>query len=206
MNTTSGVIYSGLEWITRFAYINILWVLFTLMGGVIFGFFPSTIAMFSIIRKWIKGNPDIPIMKSFWEFFKKDFWKSNLLGLFMIAIIAIIGLDLIFITTNNGPSLINIPLFAFMLIFLLFAFYIFPTFVHYDVKVLQVIKNAFLIMLINPMNSALILISLTSIYFIMRAIPALAFIFGGSTYAFLTMWFCYHAFKKVEKKKEKTPH
>lgn len=201
MNTTGGAIYSVLEWITRFAYVNLLWVVFSLMGGIIFGFFPATIAMFTIIRKWIKGNPDIPIMKSFWEFFKKDFWKSNLLGLFMIGIIAIVGLDLFYIQSNSGLSLVNIPLFAFMLIFLIVAFYIFPTFVHYDIKVLQVIKNAFLIMLINPINSALMLISLTSIYFIVRAIPALGFIFGGSMYAFITMWFCYNAFMKVEKKK-----
>ncbi|MGY0691431.1 YesL family protein [Virgibacillus sp. FSP13] len=204
MNTTSGAIYSGLEWITRFAYVNLLWILFSLMGGIVLGFFPATVAMFAVIRKWIKGNPDIPIMKSFWEFYKADFWKSNRLGLFIIGIATIIGIDIFYIKINNSLAWTYIPLFAFMLIFVLYYFYIFPAFVHYDMKVRGILKNAFLIMLISPINSFLMIISLVSIYLIMRSIPALAFIFGGSVYAFITMWFCYNAFRKVEKKMNRT--
>ncbi|WP_099159559.1 YesL family protein [Virgibacillus ndiopensis] len=200
MNKTSGAIYSGLEWITRFAYVNLLWILFSLMGGIVLGFFPATTAMFTIVRQWIKGNSDIPVMKSFWEFYKADFWKSNRLGLFVAGIVAIIGIDIFYIQLNNVLDWRNIPLYAFMLIFILFAFYVFPAFVHYDLKVLSVIKNAFLIMLISPLHSLLMIISLVSIYFIVQALPALAFIFGGSIYAFLTMGLSYNAFLKIEKR------
>lgn len=202
MNKTSAAIYIGLEWITRFAYLNLCWILFSLIGGIVLGFFPATITMFSITRQWIKGNSDIPVMKSFWEFYKTDFWKSNRLGLFMIVIVAIIGIDIFYIKIHNAVDWTYVPLFAFMLIFVLFAFYVFPTFVHYDIKVTHVLKNAFLIMLISPVSTVCIVISLVSIYLIMRIMPALAFIFGGSIYAFITMLFAYHAFAKVEKKSQ----
>lgn len=205
MSNTSSVIYSIMEWITRFAFVNILWILFSLAGGIILGFFPSTIAMFAIVRDWLRGNSEVPVFKTFWKYFKKEFWKSNRLGLFIMAIFAIIGIDIWYIQINLNELLTwtYIPLLAFMLLFLLFLFYIFPAFVHYDLKIFKLVKNAFLIMLINPLNTILIILCLGSLYFVMRSIPALAFIFGGSSYAFITMWLCLNAFNKIQRKQGK---
>ena len=204
MNSTNGFIYNVTEWITRFAYLNLLWIIFTLAGGIIFGFFPATIAMFAISREWLRGNTDKPIFLSFREHYRKDFLKSNLLGLFIIIIGIIIAADILYIQMNDNSHLTwtYIPLFAFMLVFTTLLFYIFPTFVHYDIKVRQVIKNAFLIMLINPFNSFLIILCLGSLSFIMKMVPALAFIFGGSSYAFITMWICLHAFNKTNERRK----
>lgn len=202
MNSTSTAIYTILEWITKFAYVNLLWILFTLAGGIIFGFYPSTVAMFAMIRDWLRGNPDLPVFKTFWKYFKKDFIKSNLLGIFLNLIIALIVLDVMYIQSNHNDllSFTYIPLFAFMLLFLLFIFYLFPTFVHFELKITKLIKNAFLIMLISPIHTFLIAISLVSVYFIMKSIPALFFIFGGTTYAFITTWIGLHAFDKIQTK------
>lgn len=205
MDNASRVIYNILEWITKFAYLHILWIFFTIAGGVLFGFFPSTTAMFAIIRDWLRGNTDTPLFKTYWEFFKRDFLKSNGLGIFITAIASIIGIDLYYIQNhiNDVLTWTYIPLFAFILLFTIFIFYVFPAFVHYDLPVFKVMKNAFLIMLINPLNSFLILLCLGLLFMVMRTLPALAFIFGGSTYAFITMWLCLHAFNKVQGKQNK---
>ena len=202
MNTTSSYIYLGLEWITRFAYLNLLWVLFSLLGGVLFGFYPATTSMFAICREWLKGNTDLPLFTSFWEFYKKDFLKSNLLGLFITVILLLIALDIFYIQASPNELLdwTYIPLFAFMLIFTFFLFYLFPAFAHYDIKVPLVIKNAFLLMLVNPPATAVIVLCLVPLFFIMRLFPALVFIFGGSLYAFLTTWMAMHAIEKTHKK------
>lgn len=203
MNDASSKIYSLFEWITRFAYVNLLWIFFTLVGGILFGFFPATIAMFAITRDWLRGKPDIPIFPSFWRYYKNDFLKANKLGIFIILIGALIGIDLFFIQsiTSEAYAWIAIPLFAFMLLFSLFLLYLFPSFVHYDLKVFQLVKNALLIMLINPIHSFLILIGLVSSYFLMKFIPATYFIFGGSIYSFICMWLALHAFQKIERQK-----
>ncbi|TWT13297.1 YesL family protein [Planomicrobium sp. CPCC 101079] len=198
MNATSSFIYTILEWITRFAYLNLLWIVFTLAGGILLGFFPSTTAMFAVSREWLRGNTDKPVFKTFWSHYRTDFWKSNRLGLVVAAVIALIALDIFYI--QGSAELLSwtyVPLFAFMLLFVLFLFYLFPSFVHYDIKVRSVIKNSFLLMLINPINNALILLTLVPLYFLMSLVPALAVIFGGSLYAFITMWFALHAFTKA---------
>ncbi|MDC3412103.1 DUF624 domain-containing protein [Aquibacillus sp. 3ASR75-11] len=202
MNPNGGPIYRILEWITKFAYVNVLWVIFTFIGGIVFGFFPATIAMFAIVRKWLNGDVDHSVLSSFWYFFKKEFLKGNLLGLFIVGISTLMATNIYFmqINLNELLKITYIPLFVFMVLYSLFLFFIFPAFVHYDVKLTQVMKNAFLIMLVSPIQSAFIIICLISTYFVMNAIPALAFIFGGSVYTFITMWLCLNAFRKVEKK------
>lgn len=202
MSTTSSYIYSALEWITRFAYLNFLWIVFSLLGGILFGLYPATTSMFAVCREWLKGNSDLPLFKSFWGFYKKDFLKSNLLGIFITALLLFIALDIFYIQTSPNEQLdwTYVPLFAFILIVVFFLFYLFPAFVHYDIKVPLVIKNAFLLMLINPSATAVIVLCLVPLFFIMRLFPALAFLFGGSLYAFLTMWMAMYAFGKAHKK------
>lgn len=198
MNSTSGFIYNVLEWITRFAYVNLLWILFSLLGAVLFGFYPATLAMFAICRDWLRGDTGKAIFPSFWEYYRRDFVKSNGLGLFVTAIVAFIAADIFYIqTSSENLSWTYIPLFAFMLLFAMFLFYLFPAFVHFDMKNGQVIKNAFLIMLVNPLNTLLIFICLGSLAVIMQAVPALAVIFGGSSFAYIIMWLALRSFKKV---------
>ncbi|WP_047982729.1 YesL family protein [Ornithinibacillus contaminans] len=204
MNHVSTRLYTILEWITKFAYVNILWLTFTLLGGVVLGVFPSTIALFAIMREWLRGKTDIPVFQSYWNFFKQDFVKSNVLGIFITLIMVLIGLDILFVHSHITSDFkwVSIPLFSFMLVSLLFIFYIFPAFVHYELTTLHIIKNAFLIMLIHPINNLLILLCLVSAYSLMVLIPALFFIFGASIYAFITMWIALNAFNNVQEKKE----
>ncbi|MBP1969307.1 putative membrane protein YesL [Virgibacillus natechei] len=198
----SQTLYNILEWITRFAYINILWVFFTLVGGVIFGLIPSTTALFAVIRQWLKGNSNTPVFKSFWAYYKSDFLKSNRLAIFIYICTIIIGYNLIFLQAQLDHTITwtSVPLLAGMLLFLLVLFYIFPVFAHYDVKVTKVIKNAFLTMLVSPIHTFLMIICLVSFYVIVTFIPALFFIFGASFYAFITMWTALQAFHKIDKR------
>jgi uncharacterized membrane protein YesL len=114
----------------------------------------------------------------------------------------LIGLDFWYIQADFREPFTwtHIPLFAFMLLFLFFSFYLLPAFVHFDLSVRRLIKQAFLIMLIHPLHTLLILLCLGSLFLIMSRVPALAFIFGGSAYAFITTWISLHAFKRIQGK------
>jgi uncharacterized membrane protein YesL len=195
-------IYSVTEWITRFVYINLLWIGFSLIGLIILGFFPATVSMFTVIRKWLMGETEIPIFQTFFSTFKKEFVKSNLLGLIVIIIGGLIVLDLVYMR-NNGSSFtkaIHIPLYMFIFTFALTSFYLFPVYVHYDLKLFQVIKNSFFIMLLNPITNLIMLISLVTIFFVIKAISGIGFFFGGSISATVIMSACFMAFKKLDQK------
>ncbi|MED3648899.1 DUF624 domain-containing protein [Halalkalibacterium halodurans] len=54
-----------LRWIVQIAAINLLWFYYTLIGLCIGGVFPATLAALGVSRKWIMGNTDINIRKTF---------------------------------------------------------------------------------------------------------------------------------------------
>ncbi|MDC3416071.1 YesL family protein [Aquibacillus salsiterrae] len=203
-SSNMGFFYTITEWITRFAYVNILWLVFSLLGLLLFGFFPATIAMFAIVRKWIMGETELPVFQTFWSHYKKEFVKGNLLGLILVILGFIILVDLRFIQLSNNSitALVQIPIYLFIFAFILTTFYLFPVYVHYDINLFQKFKNAFLIMMINPLYNLLMIIGVITVYFALTTIPGLVFFFGGSFLTYIFMWPALRAFEKIDKKKQ----
>lgn len=198
-------LFAATEWITRFAYVNILWVAFTLAGLIFFGIFPATVAMFTLIRQWIRKNEDIPVFSTFWTTYKKEFLKSNLFGLCFYLIGFVFFINLQFLVLNQGGfyEVMKVPLYLFMLIISLTMLYIIPTFVHYELRFLQVWKNSFLIMMIHPFHNIAMVAGSAIILFIMWQFPGSLLFFGASVVGFIIMGICYHAFQRVAAKQEK---
>ncbi|MGP4039402.1 YesL family protein [Gracilibacillus sp. D59] len=197
-------LFAATEWITRFAYINILWMVFTLVGLVIFGFFPATVAMFTLIRKWIMGNTEDPVFATFWNTYKKEFLRSNLFGLVFYLLSLLFYINLQFIDINQGGfyDIIKIPLYIFMLAISLTLIYVIPTYVHFELRFIDVWKNAFLVMLIHPFHNISMVLGSAAVLYVMWLFPGSLFFFGGSLTGYIIMGTCYHAFKKVAAKKE----
>src|SRR5699024_2229093 len=110
-----------LNWVTRLALLNVLALAFTIISLGVLGLFPALSASFAITRKWVSGETDIPVVRSFWKYFKKDFWKSNLLGYMIAAVSYILYLDFVFLTVYPGDitSLLTIPFIIISTIFIL---------------------------------------------------------------------------------------
>jgi uncharacterized membrane protein YesL len=193
-------LYTLTEWITRFAYVNLLWIGFSLLGLVVFGISPATVAMFTIIRKWIMGDNDFPVFQTFWNSYKKEFLRGNRLGLIIALLAYIIFIDLNYIKLD---TIIQIPLYLIIFAIVMTILYIFPVYVHYNVTFFQLFKNSFFIMMVNPLSSIMMLIGFVALFFVMKFLPALSFFFGGSLSAGIIMSSCYLAFQKIEKKLQK---
>lgn len=110
------------EWIMRFAYTNLLWLFFTLLGLGVFGIMPATAALFAVMRKWIQGQDNVPVLKTFWQEYKGEFFRSNLLGAVLALIGVIIYIDLALIYPSH--FLLHILRFAIMI----FGFCSYPCF------------------------------------------------------------------------------
>jgi uncharacterized membrane protein YesL len=198
-----GGFYKLCDWIMKLAFINLLWLVFSILGLVIVGFFPATMAMFAIIRKLLMGDLDVPIFKTFWVSYKNDFVKSNLLGLILAILGYFFYIDVHILQNTSGLiNLIYYPVLLVWLGYILTVCYVFPTFVHYDLKVQQVLKTSFLIMLTNPLSTVLMAIGSIAIYFLMTTVPGLIPLFGGSVLSVVIMWSSFFAFSKIERNQE----
>jgi uncharacterized membrane protein YesL len=188
------------DWITRLMYVNILWILFTFLGVVVLGFFPSTTAMFAVIRKWVMKQ-DIPVFKTFWTVYKSEFVKSNGVGLIIIALGCFLYSNIKIIEAITLPilKLLYIPNIMLVLIFILTLLYIFPVLVHFNVGVKGVIKNAIVLMTINPIPTFIMAVLTGVFYLILMKFPGFIPFFSGSITAFLLMFFSNYVFIKFQK-------
>ncbi|WP_226527265.1 YesL family protein [Metabacillus niabensis] len=193
--------YTFSLWVARLAYVNILWIFFTIAGLVVLGFYPATTAMFAVVRKWVLGDCDIPVFKTFWSNYKKEFVKSNILGIFIsiFAFIMYSSLNIISSVTIPPLKVLYIPNGLVTLLFLLTVLYIFPVFVHYDVKLTKVAKNAFIIMTINPISTFCMVVLTGFLLFIIYKFPGLIPFFSGSMISFLLMFLSNYAFNRASK-------
>lgn len=65
----------ALTWI---ALLNLAWIAFTLLGGVVFGFAPSMVAASTLVRRRVRGDVVRPLTE-FWAVYRAEFFRANAL-------------------------------------------------------------------------------------------------------------------------------
>jgi uncharacterized membrane protein YesL len=201
---TMGGIYRVTEWITKFAYLGILWMFFSLLGLILFGLFPATISTFVITRKWVQGYTDIPITKTFWQTYKKEFKKGNIIGFiyYIIGYLLYLDFQLIANISNSALQITSFSLVLISLVLLLTLLYLFPVYVHYEYTIIHVFKNAFLISVLRPLNTLMMIAGAFAVYGVIRLIPGLIPFFAISLWAYINMWCANLVFKKFDQNQQ----
>ena len=193
--------YRFAVWITRFAYLNLLWIAFSLVGLGVVGFFPATAAMFAVVRKWVHGEKDIPVFQFFWKNYKKEFLKINVLGYLLAGTGYLMIMEFRILRTQEHIAY-TMASFAVVGLFLLFSvivLYLFPIYAHFQLRAVNYIKWALLIGIGHPLLTIFLLgIVMALIYLLFITIPAVLFFFGGSVIAYILMWGTHLTFAKME--------
>ncbi|MEQ6376756.1 DUF624 domain-containing protein [Bacillaceae bacterium S4-13-56] len=183
-------LYQLCEWIMRLTLLQIYWFLFSLLGGVILGIFPSTVAMFEINRRWIKGELDLPTFKYFWFAFKQQFGRANILGYLLSLIGFIIIIDFhIFLGFDSVLFMFfTSMLIVITLLYILILIYIFPIFVTYKVRIHRSIAFACLIGIYKMKSTILIIVVSFLLCLVFSTFPPVFFFLGISTSSLILMW------------------
>ncbi|MEG9295887.1 YesL family protein [Mangrovibacillus sp. Mu-81] len=186
----------------KLAYLNLLWILFTLTGLVIFGLFPATIAMFTIVRKWLQRADEVPVFRTFWHTYKKEFIRSNGYSLLFIGIGYILYYDFTFISLNSGRLTFLVPVLVLILIgCIITLLFFFPVYVHFELPFFKTLKQTLLIALTSPFEAIQILAAACLLYGAISLLPGIIPLFTGSVLSIAVMWISLRAFEKVEKRK-----
>ncbi|WP_163580177.1 YesL family protein [Gracilibacillus saliphilus] len=197
-----GLLYKTMVWISRLAYLNMLWLLFSIIGLLFLGVFPSVVAALAIERKWIRGNRDFPLFKQFWSEFKDHFIQANVIGYFFTFLLMLLYVNITLVQSLDHWIRLLMLFLLFGLAFLvsIIFVYIFPTFVHFRATFFDYLTYAFVVALVSPLNTLLILLNIGGFFFIGYYFPGVVFVFAGSGLTFITMWFSYQSLKKIENK------
>lgn len=192
--------YDVFGWIMRLIYLNLLWLLFTVVGLIALGIFPATAAMFAVTRKWIQGETDVPIFTTFLESFKSSFIQINLVGYCLLLLGLFLYVDLRFFQSSQQILLSLLTffiLFAFLVYFTVLL-YIFPVFVHFKFKTLEYIKYSFIIAVGRPLQTITMIVGSFLVYLVLSIIPVLLLFLSGSLLSIVLMWIAIKSFPKEE--------
>ncbi|PEJ58633.1 hypothetical protein CN692_10210 [Bacillus sp. AFS002410] len=205
LGKTMGKLFTVCEWIMKLAYVNLLWFLFSIAGLIIFGFFPATVALFTIVRKWILKETDLPIWRTFLAVFLKEFKNANKLGSVFIFSGIFLAFDVFYIRTVEGlfQFILIVPLLIITAVYLMILLYIFPIYVHYDFKLKEYIKNAFFLSIFHFHITLLMLISLVAILFLLLYEPGLTPFFSAVSIAWIFMFCGMYSFNRLDVRKSK---
>lgn len=196
-------VYEIGNWLAKLMYVHLLWVLFTLLGLVIFGITPATAAMVSVIHKWFDQKEDFPIFKHFFSAYKDQFIKANGVGLLLIAVGAFLYVDI-----RISQQVIQSNYFHAFLLFICFLYFItllyfFTIFTRYQLRFLYYFRQSFLIAIARPFETIAMIICLVLLSYVYAYLPVLIILMGSSLTLFPVVWFGYRACVQVEEKKEK---
>ncbi|MCJ8010370.1 DUF624 domain-containing protein [Paenibacillus sp. KQZ6P-2] len=224
-----GGIYKITEWITRFAYSNILWLLCSSpfffffvtrllvtgpneklqmnwsMGIVApFTLFPATAALFAVVRKWVMGDTDVKIFSMFFRTFKENYKQSMIGGIFYVLLLVIMIVDYnVYMTQLNNLQIIGIVMLFLLIVLFITLFNFFSMIVHYHMGMMQLLKNAVLITILRPLRVLTTVIGSAVVLLIGSKYPALIFFFGGSLIAFWAFFNFYATFNKMQEQAER---
>ncbi|MDO7906012.1 DUF624 domain-containing protein [Paenibacillus sp. JX-17] len=227
-----GGIYRLTEWITRFAATNLLWILcsspfvfcfvmklllmnqnFTneslqmnwAMGIVApLTLFPATAAMFTVVRKWVMGDSDIKIFKTFFRGFKENYLQSLIGGIFYTLLFVVMYVDYkVYMAQFPNLQLVGIVMLILLLLLFVSLFNFFSMVAHYHMSIGLIIKNAILLTLIRPFRVFSTLIGSGVLVYIGVLYPVLFAFFIGALIAWLAFFNFYGTFLKMQTQMEK---
>lgn len=188
-------------WISRLAYINILAVIFTLLGIVVLGLFPALFSIFSLSRKISKGE-EIRIMKDFRKAYFRDFLSSNILGYTLVIIGSILYINYKAIL-NSADTVFFGTIVAFYILTILYVvilIWLFPLYAEYQNTIFEYLKNSLIIGLVNIHYTLLILLILFFLLYISLKIPSLFLFFTFSLGIIIWYSIANKVFEKINSK------
>ncbi|MBP1154766.1 MULTISPECIES: DUF624 domain-containing protein [unclassified Paenibacillus] len=224
-----GGFYRISEWIMRLSVINVLWVIcaipFFLFGLMLlqsqtsdqlvqtlflmalvspFTIFPSTAAMFTVTRKWLTGDEDAPLFKTFFRGYKENFLQSMLGGFIYMLIGVILYTNFRFYGNQTGIfGVLRFLVLSLTVILSISMFHFFSILTHLHMKLLQIVKNSLLITIGNPVRSlSMIVLNTVIMYVSFTMFTFLIPFFMGSLIAIVSFWHFNLIFGKLQEKQQ----
>lgn len=144
-----------MTFITNLLILNVLWILCSLpiitMGA-------ATTAMYSVLFAYRRKETD-SVLRPFFSAFKKNFLRSTLCWLVLLFLGIALAYDAILLIYGAEMQLfLCIPVIIIAILVAIVGIYIFPQISMFENKPLAMVKNCFLLFMLNPIQSIAIMI------------------------------------------------
>jgi len=196
-------VYAIFEWITKFVYLNAVWIFLSLLGLGLFGLFPATISVFTVVRKWLKKE-EVPILSTCWNVYKESFIPANSIGAILVVSWIVLFYSLIYYLQLNVwiANLISFVLVVVLAVLSMMIIYVFPLYAEFEMGIKDYLKTALLLVIAFPFSSIFLFIIVIGSLTLIKVLPVIIF-FYGSLIAYLVMFHMRRILPKLYSKYEK---
>lgn len=150
-----------------------------------FTLFPATSAMFSVARKWVLGDTDVPLFKTFFRSYKHNFKQAMIGGIFYALLFAVLIIDYqVYLREIAGFQILAYLFIALMFMLLVSLLHFFSLLSHFHMKTFQLLKNALILTIGRPIRSVIMVFGAIAVLYI--SIPKQL---GGMGFTFLIPFF-----------------
>lgn len=171
-------------------------LLATFQSGVIilavispFTLFPATSAMFSVARKWVLGDTDVPLFKTFFRNYKQNYVQAMVGGIFYALLFAIMIIDYrVYLNQIEGFGFVAYLFLLLMALLLISLLHFFSLLSHFHMKTFQLLKNALILTIGRPLRSLMMAIGTAAVLYLSIKWTFLIPFFFGSIIAVYTFY------------------
>lgn len=189
----------ALRTVTRFAGLNLTWLLLVVLGLGVLGLFPASVALFHRARLWVLGEQDEPMLKDFWHQYKKRFLSANLAGwsFTVIGILLYLNFEVIRAAEGAVPLYMVLPFIVLTTLFVLFVSAIAPVSLHCAECSRDALKKTLFFVLGRLPVALLFPTIIWAVAWLCLVLPAFFLFFSGSVTAYALMWLFVRSFEKL---------
>lgn len=186
-------LYEAADEVAWAAKLNLLWILFTLAGGVVLGVGPATVAAYTLARRRAMGE-SFRSWPAFVSAYRREFVRGNILVLPLIAVFGLLA------TNYHAFPALRLAIVVALGLLIVITAYALPMAVHYDLRTPQLLPKASLFALTRPASSVLLVFVFAAVVFVSTTFPFLVLVLAMGGWIQLDTWLCLRFFAENEAK------
>lgn len=173
------------------AKLNLLWLLSTLLGGIVLGVGPATLAAYTVARRHATGET-FRIGPAFATAYRRELVRGSVLVLPLLGAATLLVINYATVPAARPASLAAGATLAVI------AAYLLPMAVHYHLRAPVLLPRASLLALSRPASSVLLLFAFVAFVFAGTTFPFLALAIAAGGWIQLDTWLCLRFFAENE--------
>jgi uncharacterized membrane protein YesL len=191
-------LYDAADEVFWAAKLNLLWLLFTAVGGVLLGIGPATVAAYTLARRHAQ-NESFQAFPAFVSVYRREFVRGSLLFLPILGV-SVFLVSNYFYFASLGPAAVvpRLATLAALAVVILVGAYLLPMAVHYDLRTRDYLPKASLFALTRPAASVLLLFVGIAVVYATTLYPFLLLVVAVGGWIQLDTWLCLRFFAENE--------
>jgi len=183
--------YSFFDTLFWIACLNMLWIIFTVLGAGILGIGPATAAAHIMVRRRVRGG-SVPLLRDFVRAYIANFVRANIVivPLLVVALALVMNWSYVAETNQPAPELLRAIMLLCATGLTGTLCYVFPMFARYELPAGRYVLTSSRFAARNLPGTVLLLFTTAACVYASVLLPGLILFFSFGVWIYVTGWLC----------------